>query len=141
MAKSRDPRVLAEMDPRRLQNTATRRRHVERLLERAQLLDEPDRLLIEAVYEHGLGVAAIARLRQRSPSCVYNKLKQLLARTQTPLFEYVAAHRDVLPIDIRRTAEAIALRGRTQRQTAALTRQSLHTVRRHMQAVRTLAEM
>lgn len=141
MAKSRDPRVLAQMDPRRLRNTAARRRHVERLLERAQLLDEPDRLLIEAVYEHGLSVAAIARLRQRSPSCVYHKLKQLLARIRSPLFEYVAAHRDVLPIDIRRTAEAIALRGRTQRQTAALTRQSLHTVRRHMQAVRTLAEM
>ena len=124
------------LDRRRL-----RRDRVERLLERADHLSREDRLLIEQVYRHGIAVSDIGRLSGKPARTLRRRITVLVQRMNSPLFEFVVSHSDLLPTGMRRTAELVVLRGHSLRRASTLSGQSLHHVRLHMRSLYVLARL
>lgn len=120
-------------------NVLDRRDAAERLLQRAQHLARPDHLLMEQIYRHGLSIADVARLLNERPRSLQRRVKRLLLRLNDPLFIFVAGRFDVLPREMQATARLVVLEGRPLRDAARITGTTLHRVRQHLDAVRTLA--
>ncbi|MFA9479654.1 helix-turn-helix domain-containing protein [Phycisphaerales bacterium AB-hyl4] len=120
-------------------NVLDRRDAAERLLQRAQYLAPHDRLLLEQIYRHGLSVADVARLLNDRPRTLQRRVKRLLTRLNDPLFRFVAGRLEMLPRDMQTTARLVVLEGKALRDTARSTGLTLHRVRQHLDAVRTLA--
>ncbi len=117
-----------------------RRERVERLLDRAVHLEESDRLLIEQVYRHGVGIVDVARLSGQSPKNLRRRVDKLLKHINGPLFSFMLAHSDLLSEATRRTADLVVLKGCSLRRASEISNQSLHQTRQHMQIVQALAE-
>ena len=117
------------------------RARMERLLALAEALPDEDRLLVRQVYEIGLTIAEIARQAERPRGRIHRRLQGILRRMRRPLFRYVAAHRAILPVELRRVAELKAIHGLSGRRIAAITRQTQHAVRFKIEALRALAQM
>ncbi len=117
-----------------------RRDLVERIVERADLLAPADRALVHAHYRDGRSVVEIARLRGGSPRSLRRRLKRLVERELDPLFAFVARRRASWSHTRRRVATSLMLEGRSMRETGQRLGLSLHTVRRHHDAVRALYE-
>jgi len=107
---------------------------------RAALLPPAERILVETVYREGASAKAVALLRGDSPRKVRRQLKTILQRMLEAKFVFVARERDRWPRQRERVATACVLHGCSLRQSAQRLDVSLHTVRRHMQAVQTLFE-
>lgn len=117
-----------------------RREQVERLLERAAWLPAGERELVETVYRDGRSVAELARAAGTDPRRLSRRLRQAVRRMLSDEFAYVARHRERWPASRRRVATATCLHGLSMREASETLGMSLHTVRRHHQAVRTLVE-
>jgi hypothetical protein len=117
---------------------AERQALAERLLHRAELLDPADRALIESVYSDHVPLARLARVRGQTPAQV--RRRRLGHRLLDPLTEFILAHREDWPADRWQAARAHLIAGQTLRQTASGLNLTLHAVRRHIEAVRTLLE-
>ena len=122
-----------------------RREQVERLLERSSLLPPGERSLVEAVYRDGRSVTELARAASvkgapRDPRRLSRKLRRAVRRMLSDEFVYVARHREQWPASRRRVATATCLHGLSMREASEQLGMSLHSVRRHHQAVRTLVE-
>ena len=122
-------------------HTAHQRRLNERILQLAEHLRTPDRLLLEQVYRHGLSAADVARLTGQPPRRVQRRLARLLQRMRDPLFKFVVARSELLPPPARAAARRVILQGQSLRSTAQSTGQSLHEVRQHINTVRNLARL
>ena len=105
------------------------------LVSRAQHLLPEDRALISAVYQDNLTAIQVAELTSVPARTVRRRIKALVERLLSPRFEFVARSRQRWSPTRRRVAEACALRGMTLRAAAEDLNVSLHTVRRHMDAV------
>lgn len=108
------------------------------LLERAPWLAPGDRTLIELVFREGRTLREIASLLDQPPPAIRRRLRRIATRLLDPLTAYVAAHADTWPPTRRRIAVACVLQGLSMREAAQRLGLSLHTVRRHMAAVREL---
>ena len=117
------------------------RDHAERVLALAEHLDERDRLLVEQVYRHGLPAAEVARLLGVRPRTMQRRLARLVERMIDPMYRFVAAHLDLIPEAARAPAKRHFLQGQSQRDVARRLGITLHQVRQHIDAVRTLAEV
>lgn len=117
-----------------------KRNDIERLLNLAAEFAEPDRLLVQQIFQHGMPIRQAARLLNVAESTLHRRLRTLLQRTRDPLFTFVACHQHNLPKHLRPTAKRIVLQGQSLREAADNTQQSLHTIRQHMQAIRALAQ-
>ncbi len=117
-----------------------RRDLVERIVERADLLAPSDRALVHAHYRDGRSVVEIASLGGGSPRSLRRRLKRLVERELDPLFTFVARSRTSWSHTRRRVATSLMLEGRSMRETGERLGLSLHTVRRHHDAVRALFE-
>ncbi len=125
---------------RRTQRVDHGRDHAERVLALAEHLSEPDRLLVEQVYRHGLPAAEVARLMGVPPRTMQRRLAALVRRTADPLFRFVAGHLDLIPEPARTPARRHFLQGQPLREIAQRLGLTLHQVRQHTEAVRTLAQ-
>lgn len=142
-----------------------RRRHarsmVETLLDLAVALPPNERALINAVYRDGKTALELSPLVGDSPPVIRRRVRAIVKRVMTPEFRYVAAVTGALrgPVDIRRlagddvptiaskwprmrrrVAELCVLEGHSQRAVADKLATSVHTIRRHMNAVAALVE-
>jgi hypothetical protein len=137
-----------------------RRQHAERLVQRARWLQPADRALIEAVYAEGLSVAAYVRrcrARQTEPvpsagvdfgddaiglemrsRLARRRLRRLVERLLSDRFVFVTARWEDWTTTRRRVAAACVVQGRSMRAASRDLGLSLHTVRRHMQAIEAL---
>jgi len=129
-----DPILAADLRRRRSRDLT------DLIVSRAEWLAPEDRALILAVYRDGSTAEDIARLSGQSPRTVRRRLRALVRRALSSLFEYVLRHRDDWSPTRRRVATACVLQGRTLREASKFLRLSLHTVRRQMEAVRALHE-
>jgi DNA-directed RNA polymerase specialized sigma24 family protein len=123
-----------------------RREFAAALVERAAHLPEADRLLIEGVFRDGRSIAQIAEVWIKNPDPAYTpkslrrRLHRLVERLRSPAFALVAQHRDRWNPPMARVATACVLQGRSLREAADSLGMSLHTVRRHLDAVTAIAE-
>jgi len=115
------------------------RDQVERLLERADYLEDADRLLVEQVYRHGMPVTDIARLTGDRPRNLQRRVAKLLKRLNSKLFLYVISHKDSLASSVRRSSELVVLHGHSLRRAASLSHRSLHQIRQDIRALRAMA--
>lgn len=147
-----------------------RRRNAEAaelVVRRAEFLAPEDRALLRAIYADGLSISQVALLRQTAPTTntlaaqgsdttpasgavsrpgvagarrVRARVRALVERALSPMFVFVASRQADWTPTRRRVAQAVYLHGMTLREAASALGVSLHVVRRHADAVRTLAE-
>ena len=90
----------------------------QRIVARAYLLPQPDRDLIQAVYESGLTASHFARMRNEDPRLTQARLRSLLRLIASPRYEFLFAHRRDLP-DTHRQLATLCIAHRTPIRTAA----------------------
>ena len=117
-----------------------RRDQVEQLLERAQYLSEPDRLLIEQVYQHGISITDLARLTNNPSRSLRRRVVRLIQRMDSPMFMFVVRNQFRLPPEALRVGQLVLCQGHSLRRAAKVAGRSLHHIRRHLQTVYDLAE-
>lgn len=117
----------------------------EALVERAALLPAPDRYLIEGVFRDGRTIAELAALwgedpePGQTPRALRRRLHRLVARLRSPAFVLVAEQQERWEGPMARVGAACVLRGRSMREAAGELGMSIHTVRRHLDAIMALA--
>lgn len=124
-----DIRTLTDLRRRRSRDFA------DVVVQRAQLLLPEDRALVCAVYRDNLTAAQVAELTGVSPRAVRRRLHTLTQRLLSPRYEFVTRRQQQWGPTRRRVAVACAIHGMTLRAAAEHLSVSLHTVRRHMDAV------
>lgn len=156
-------------DPMAVQTSRRRRgdrRYAEMLVERAGWIPSGDRALVEAVHGEGLSVvayvrrclergvipvegttfdgAAVGRRGQRDLDAwsriARRRLRRLNSRLASDRFAFVIARRNTWPTTRRRVAVACVLHGDSLRQASRGLGLSLHTVRRHVEAIDAMYE-
>ena len=105
------------------------------LVTRSEWLLPEDRALICAIYRENMTARQVAELRGTSARGVRRRLHTLVQRLLSPRYEFVAQRREKWAPTRARVAVACVLQGRTLRGAAEHLKLSLHTVRRHMDAV------
>jgi len=105
------------------------------LISRSEWLLPEDRALVCAVYRDNMTAREVAELRGTSARAVRRRLRALAQRLMSPRYEFVAQRRASWSPTRARVAAACVLQGRTLRGAAEHLKVSLHTVRRHMDAV------
>ncbi len=124
--------------------TDLRRRHgreeVEAVLALAEHVSPEERSLLRAVFESGLPVGEMARVRGCSARTLRREVRALVRRVMDPRFVFVLSRRDLWGPSRRRVASACVVQGLTMREAAQVAGMSLHAVRRHMGAVEALFE-
>lgn len=113
----------------------------EQIVRLAQALPADDRLLLERRYADGLTITDIARRSRRSANTISRRIDRLTRRIGSPEFRFTLLHQDKLPRPMRRTATLLFVQGRSLRETAQLTKKSLHRVRCDRAALLTLARV
>jgi len=111
---------------------------IERVVERAALLPDDDRALLLAVYRDATPARTIAALRGVDPRRIRRRVRALVQRVLSPSFEFVLAHAGEWPRTRKRVAVAIVIEGRSLREAAERLGVTIHTVRRHIEAIRLL---
>ncbi|MEM9019303.1 MAG: hypothetical protein AAGC44_01970 [Planctomycetota bacterium] len=134
---------LNDIDP----DARTRRARValrdrpEQVVRLAQHLPTLERRLIEQHLMDGLAVADLARLYREHPRTTRRRIERLVTRMHSPEFRLTVLHPDLLPRELRRVAQLLFVQGRSLRETARLTRRTLHRIRNQRTAIQALAQM
>ncbi|MEM9065888.1 MAG: hypothetical protein AAGB51_10410 [Planctomycetota bacterium] len=130
-------RALLELsDLRRHQ----RRDVIERVLEAAHALPEPDRELLQAVLQEGTPVNRLARLRGVSVRVTRREVTNLIQRVLSPVYGFVVQQRAGWPRRRARVAELTVVRGMSLRAAAEQLGETVWTVRREREAIGALLE-
>lgn len=132
--RSFDPDAAADLRRRK------RRDLSDHLLLRAEWLEPSERALVEAVYRDGRSAIELAALAGRTPRSMRRRLRRIVRRVLAPEFVFVAQRRSRWTASRRRVADACILHGRSMREAATELGLTLHTIRRHMEAIRAQIE-
>lgn len=111
-----------------------------RLLELAEFLPDEDRVLLQAVYDRGMSPIEFARAIRARPRAIRHRVRGLVERVSSPLFQFVATQQGAWTSQRRLIAELNVLRGRSQRDVAQRLGVSLHLVRQELLRIRVLCE-
>jgi DNA-directed RNA polymerase specialized sigma24 family protein len=114
------------------------RRRVEGLVDFAEHLAAADRALVVNVFERGASATDLARAMGEDPRHVRRRLTRLVKRLASREFRFVVRHRSGWTPNQRRVADAVILRGMTQRDAARALHLTLHQVRTYLHAVHVL---
>ncbi len=106
----------------------------------AELLPEPERALVQALFEHGHSLSGLARITGLWPSTLHRRLERIVTRISSPKFAFVAARLGGLTPVRQRVGRACVLHGRSLRQAALELRLPGHVVRRHVEALHAMFE-
>lgn len=114
------------------------------VVERAAFLPEPEREVLVGLYARGQSTRSVGALSGVSARVVRKKAKALIGRIFSPEFAFVALHctpeaRAAWPASMREAAMRLFLRGWSLDRTARELHLSYHAVRRHRDALRTMA--
>jgi DNA-directed RNA polymerase specialized sigma24 family protein len=125
--------VTERPEPRR-----ERRREVEVILNRADLLDRRERALVRAALEKGHSAAELAAIIGSDERSVRRHLARTVRRMTSPLFLFVMTRRHDWPAPRREVATAVYLHGLAMRSAARVLGMPIHQVRKHVDAIRAL---
>ncbi len=113
----------------------------EQIVRLAQALPADDRLLLERRYADGLTVTDIARRSRRSAKSIRQRIDRLTQRLASPEFRFTLLYQDKLPRTMRRSATLLFIQGRSLRETAQLTKKTLHRIRCDRAYLQTIARV
>jgi DNA-directed RNA polymerase specialized sigma24 family protein len=113
----------------------------EQIVRLAQALPADDRLLLERHFADGMTFTDIARRSRRSANTIRKRIDSLTHRLASPEFRFTLLHQDKMPRAMRRTATLLFIQGRSMRETAEVTRKSLHRIRCDRATLQTLARV
>jgi lambda repressor-like predicted transcriptional regulator len=116
------------------------RSQAQALRDRAGLLCDDERALVEALLEHGHSMRALARLMGLWPSTLRRRLDRVVTRMASPKFTFFAARMPGLSHARRRVGRACVLHGMSLRRASRELRMSHHTIRRHVDALHAMFE-
>ncbi len=105
------------------------------VLGRADLLPEPDRALLVALFGRGQTAQQVGAMTGHDPRFIRRRARSLAARVLEPRFVYVAGHRHRWPGLRRGVATSCILHGRSIRQAARELGTTVYNVRRHLNAI------
>lgn len=123
-----------------------RREQAEHLVQRAAVLPDPDRILVELALREGRPVADIAAVRGVPYQVLRRHLNRILRRLVSDEFIFVSRqlsppHGECPWSSVRRrVAQACVLHGLSMRRAARVLNLSLHTVRKHRHALAAMVE-
>ena len=100
-----------------------------KLLDLAEYLPDQDRALLQGVYERGMRPIDFARAIRARPRTIRHRVRGLVERVTSPLFQFVATQPRAWTNQRRIIAELTILRGKSQRDVAHRLGLSLHRVR------------
>lgn len=112
---------------------------VELILMRSESLLPADRALLDAYYARGVGAEDLARINGSAPRTIRRRVRTLSERVLDDAFVYVMRGIDRFAGTRRQVAKEVFLHGRSRREAARIIGLSLHTVRRHCNAIEELA--
>ncbi|HEB61116.1 MAG TPA: hypothetical protein ENJ06_04755 [Phycisphaeraceae bacterium] len=118
-----------------------RREHAElreRILHRCELLEPVDRALLESVYERDMPIVRLAEIRGEPPWRLRRRVRMLVRRLLSPLATFIIANEGNWEPERWQVARRHLLAGCEMRRTAKELGLTLHRVRQHVYAVRTL---
>ena len=115
--------------------------NLEQLLRLGRHLGSADLALIQGVYERGVTPGKLARATHACPKTVRRRLIRIRMRLAAPRFRFVVENRLKWPEHRRAIAEAVILRGQSQRTAALSTGVSLHRVRRELDCINAMCEL
>lgn len=113
---------------------------IDHILEHARHLAAGDRALIEGVYLRGMSAAELARAAGKEPGTVRKRLARVVRRMSSPIFRFVVRHKSQWPPERAAIADAVILRGLSQRTAAMTLGLGVHRVRRELDGIRALLE-
>ena len=113
---------------------------VERLLDLAEHLPDPDRALLRGIYDRGMSAADLARVLGRRPRGIRRHVQRLVERIGSPRFMFIVRNRRRWPKVRRSIAEMVFLQGRSQREAAEALGLGVHRVRREIDRIRLLID-
>jgi DNA-directed RNA polymerase specialized sigma24 family protein len=108
------------------------------ILNLADLLPAPDRLLLAQVLEEGRSVASLAALMGQKPASLRRRVKGLIARVRSTRYAIVRAHASQWPDRRARVARACVIEGRSMPQAARALGLTYHVVRTQMREIELL---
>lgn len=126
---------------RRTPGAGVFRGNAEEIVARAQRLPAEERRFVEQVFAKGMSVVEVSRHAGRGPRGDQKRLRAILKMMNDPLFTFLHHRGDLVPRELRTTAEAVVFRRLSLRQTASLTRSSLHLVRERFRSFRAIARV
>lgn len=109
------------------------------VVRRAHWLEPDDCELILAMFDRGQHATSIASMVKQSPRLVRRRIRDLVARLSDPRVAYVVAHRHQWGQSRRRVARELFIRGRSMREASDALGLSLHSVRKHRDAIEAMA--
>jgi len=109
------------------------------LVRRAHWLDAEDRELVLAIFERGQSAAAIGTLTSTPARQIRRRIRQLVARLNDPRVAYVVAHKNSWGRTMQAVGRELFIRGRTMRQVSDTLGITLHSVRKHRDAIETMS--
>ncbi len=107
----------------------------ELVLQRAEVLDEHDRALLQAIYAEGKSCAFVARLSNVPAHQVQRRVRELAKRVTSPQFAFVLRQRAHWNPTMARVATEVFLRGRSLKGAQNALKFTYHSVRRQRDAV------
>jgi hypothetical protein len=110
----------------------------DRLLHRSMLLDREDQALIVSVYRDHVPIPRLAAIRNESTRQVRRRIQRLSDRLLTPRTSYLLARKHAWEHERWAAAQRCLVAGHGMRRVADDLGISLHRVRKHVDAVRTL---
>ena len=128
------------LHPARRPAAALPQASIDVILQHSKHLAPPDRVLIEGVYLRGLSAAELSRALGREPTVVRRRLARIIRRMSTPLFKYVARNSRTWAMERAAIAEAVVLRGLSQRAAATMLGVGIHRVRREIDRISALVD-
>jgi transposase-like protein len=134
--------TLIEEPPSQRMNSAktVRQSDIDQMIGMADHCAPFDRAIIQAVFQRGVSPNMLANTVGCTQKLIHGRLRRLISRMASPLFLFVVRQRKQWPDEMRQIAEAVVLRGQSQRTTARHLNLSIHRVRAQMQRIEALYE-
>ena len=116
------------------------RRQAQSVRDRALLLPDAERALVQALLAHGHSMSSLARLMGLWPSTLRRRLSRVVTRMASPKFAFFAGRLPELSPARQRIARTCILHGYSLSHAAKELRMSHHAVRRHSEALHAMFE-
>lgn len=108
----------------------------DRLMRRAQYLKPEDRSIIYGVYRNAMTPAEIAMIAGVNVETIRRKLRILLKHLSNEMFSYILSSSSDWSPERKQIAKLRFLQRRSMRDTARMSKLSMHTVRIHCEAIK-----
>jgi DNA-directed RNA polymerase specialized sigma24 family protein len=112
----------------------------DRMVRRACWLEADDRELVLAMFERGHSAKAIGSMLGQPARVVRKRLRLLVARLSDPRVAYVVAHHNTWGRSRKLVARELFLNGHSMREVSQMLNLSLHTVRKHRNAIEAMTQ-